>query len=237
MSLVLPYFKLDVIDCLQSERIEAMSTACVGSYFLLLCEAWTRPSCSLPRQPADLMRLGRWTGTVEEFAPVLACFTTLKSDKSRVVNARLKQEWDEATAKVRALSEAGKRGAQIKQKLREQAAPTPRKPAIRTLPVEGFEQFWAAYPKKEDKKEAHRAFEKALKKTTLASVLQGLTRATVSETWTKDNGKYIPLPSTWLNKERWSDQPTPSNGLTPRRAYTDPIPRAYQLYNPTKIEK
>lgn len=26
------------------------------------------------------------------------------------------------------------------------------------------------------------------------------------EQWTKDGGKFIPLPATWLNNERWTDE-------------------------------
>ena len=27
-----------------------------------------------------------------------------------------------------------------------------------------------------------------------------------SEQWTKDKGRFIPNPSTWLNQERWNDE-------------------------------
>jgi len=30
-----------------------------------------------------------------------------------------------------------------------------------------------------------------------------------SRQWTKDDGQYIPNPSTWLNQERWEDEPEP----------------------------
>jgi uncharacterized phage protein (TIGR02220 family) len=112
MSLVLPYFKMDVIDWLQSEKIEELSTACVGAYIFLLCEAWTRPNCSLPASPRALMKLGRWTGTEEEFAPLLTCFVPLKGDRTRVVNPRLKREWDRANDLMQTFSTSGRQGAE-----------------------------------------------------------------------------------------------------------------------------
>ena len=28
-----------------------------------------------------------------------------------------------------------------------------------------------------------------------------------SEQWRRENGQYIPNPATWLNQERWNDEP------------------------------
>lgn len=38
-----------------------------------------------------------------------------------------------------------------------------------------------------------------------ADVMAGLRRWKASEQWTKDKGKFIPHPTTWLNGERWND--------------------------------
>lgn len=130
MALVLPYFKMDVIDWLQSEKIEQMSNACVGAYSILLCEAWTRPNCSLPREPERLMSLGRWDGTPEEFQPILKCFIPLKGDKSRVVNPRLKLEWDKACDMMQVLSESGQRGAEKRWAAKPPRVKTEKAPAI-----------------------------------------------------------------------------------------------------------
>lgn len=32
-----------------------------------------------------------------------------------------------------------------------------------------------------------------------------------SKDWLKDNGQYIPYPSTWLNQRRWEDEDIESN--------------------------
>ena len=111
MSLILPYFKMDVIDWLQSEKIEQMSNACIGAYSLLLCEAWTRPNCSLPAAPDRLMVLARWTDSLDAFHPVLACFVPLKGARDRVVNPRLKREWDQAHTLMQTFRTSGQKGA------------------------------------------------------------------------------------------------------------------------------
>lgn len=209
MSLSLPYFKMDVIDWLKSEKIEAMSSAAVGGYIMLLCEAWTRPSCSLPSARLALMKLARWTGTEDEFSQVLHCFIPFKDDKTRVINVRLKREWDETQARMTVLREAGKKGALVKQALKAQPAPvrTPRSRPIRTPMDTDFEQFWQAYPKKIGKKDALKAWLKATDKPAMVDILHAVEQSKKSEQWTKNNGQFIPNPSTWLNQGRWTDQP------------------------------
>jgi hypothetical protein len=84
--------------------------------------------------------------------------------------------------------------------------------AIERLPIEDlFEQFWAAYPKKVGKGRAKPAFIKALKKTTLPEILKALEWQKAK--WT--DPQYIPHPASWLNGERWLDDPnvaTAANG-------------------------
>lgn len=84
---------------------------------------------------------------------------------------------------------------------------------------DSFDRFWEAYPKKQGKANARKAFAKAIKKTELSTILQALDAQKCCSQWTKDGGQYIPLPSTWLNGERWSDelegsqvQPLPASG-------------------------
>lgn len=43
-----------------------------------------------------------------------------------------------------------------------------------------------------------------------------------SKDWLKDNGQYIPYPSTWLNQKRWEDediQPNDTNMSALQRAW------------------
>src|SRR3990167_238199 len=70
---------------------------------------------------------------------------------------------------------------------------------------ENFEKFWTEYPKKIAKKEAKKVFIKVcpIDKTEL---MAGLAKWKKSEQWTKDKGRFIPHPTTWLNQERWNDE-------------------------------
>jgi len=71
-----------------------------------------------------------------------------------------------------------------------------------------FDEFWAAYPNRKDKK-------LALSRWT-ANNLDGIADKIIaavkvqanSEEWTKSAGQFIPLPSTYLNRERWEDAAT-----------------------------
>lgn len=70
-----------------------------------------------------------------------------------------------------------------------------------------FDAFWAAYPNKKSKKKAHEWWCKNLPNAqTVTDIMAGLERAKTSDQWVKDNGKFIPHPSTWLNGERWTDE-------------------------------
>ena len=75
-----------------------------------------------------------------------------------------------------------------------------------------FTLFWSAYPKKVSKGQAEKVFIKVYKSLPNTSVLMSrLEIAKTSESWTKDNGKFIPHASTWLNAKGWEDEITPIN--------------------------
>lgn len=69
--------------------------------------------------------------------------------------------------------------------------------------VEGFDEFWSAYPNKVGKPKALLTWK--AKKPDTQTVLSALKRWKTSEQWTKDSGRYIPHPTTWLNREGWND--------------------------------
>lgn len=73
---------------------------------------------------------------------------------------------------------------------------------------ERFEAFWKIYPKKQGKGAAVKAWKKIrpdrqLFETILKSVQDNVNR---NQQWKRDNGQYIPNPSTWLNQQRWLDE-------------------------------
>jgi DNA-binding MarR family transcriptional regulator len=72
-----------------------------------------------------------------------------------------------------------------------------------------FNEFWQAYPKKRDKARARKSFFKIKNLSDVfPHLMQGLEQQKASADWKKDGGKYIPLPSSWLNGERWEDELT-----------------------------
>lgn len=90
---------------------------------------------------------------------------------------------------------------------------------------DGFDSFWENFPRKIDKKPARRAW-KRLKKSDRALVMKGLELWKRSRQWTKDRGEYIPYASTFLNKERWREQPPEMQRAEPARTYEDKHPCA-----------
>ena len=72
-----------------------------------------------------------------------------------------------------------------------------------------FTEFWEAYPRKEAKKNALAAWRKLkIAPPLMADIMYGLRKWTTSDQWTRDGGRYIPLPATWLNGRRWEDEIT-----------------------------
>lgn len=70
-----------------------------------------------------------------------------------------------------------------------------------------FAQFWIAYPKKKSKEAARKAFLKKLDRMPdINEVIQKLGMLSLTEQWTKDNGKFIPHAATWLNDHGWEDE-------------------------------
>lgn len=67
-----------------------------------------------------------------------------------------------------------------------------------------FEKFWAAYPNKTGKKKCNDIWKR--EKPDLQKCLTTLEWQKKSDQWTRDNGKYIPHPQTWLNQGRWDDE-------------------------------
>jgi hypothetical protein len=80
-----------------------------------------------------------------------------------------------------------------------------------SLTDSNFAEFWSAYPRKESKADALKAFLKLKPDADLfALILAGLQRAKDADQWIKDDGKFIPHASTWLNKRRWEDEGMPA---------------------------
>jgi hypothetical protein len=91
-------------------------------------------------------------------------------------------------------------------------------PKERKLLNKGFDQFWAIYPKKDDKPLAKRSFEKALKRANLDVIVAG------AERYRDDPNReqlFTKNPSTWLNADAWENGPLPSRVVRKPRKLTN----------------
>lgn len=80
---------------------------------------------------------------------------------------------------------------------------TPSSPAN---PSMEFDKFWTQYPRKVGKIAGKKAFDKAIKLTTLEQLLSGI-ELLKRETAGKEI-EFIPHPATWLTAGRWDDEPS-----------------------------
>lgn len=70
-----------------------------------------------------------------------------------------------------------------------------------------FNEFWSAYPKKVNKKGCYKSFCKIKNlKQEMPVIMEALERFKRSKGWLKDNGQFIPHPTTFINQERWKDE-------------------------------
>lgn len=70
-----------------------------------------------------------------------------------------------------------------------------------------FSTFWKAYPKKVKKKKAWNIWCKLQPDTALVSVIMdALDKQKRSDRWRREDGRYIPDPTTWLDGQRWEDE-------------------------------
>jgi hypothetical protein len=80
-------------------------------------------------------------------------------------------------------------------------------PAAAETAPESFEAFWSEYPRKVGKPAARRAWKKVNGHS--SAVMPGLCRWKAY--WDRRNEpEFIPHASTWLNQERWGDEPEPA---------------------------
>lgn len=86
-----------------------------------------------------------------------------------------------------------------------------------------FNDFWKIYPKKRAKAQALKTWIKLYPSAELAiKIIQSVSmHISYDESWKKDNGQYIPYPSTYLNQGAWEDEleGDTTEGFDPSAAY------------------
>ena len=100
--------------------------------------------------------------------------------------------------------------SQSKTKPKPKPKPEPKEENTPQKPPTGggaFEAFWAAYPRKNGKLAAKRAFDRV--HVPIETLVTAIRRQECSAQWTAENGRFIPNPATWLNQGRWEDEVEP----------------------------
>ena len=92
----------------------------------------------------------------------------------------------------------------------EAPRPTPRNSAD-----EDFAAWWALYPRKVGKGQAAKAYRAARKKATPEALFAAVTAQ--APLLMARGSQYCPHPATWLNGERWRDEPTELRSTDPKR--------------------
>ncbi|MFE5258277.1 hypothetical protein [Streptomyces coelicoflavus] len=115
---------------------------------------------------------------------------------------------------------------------RRPAAPPQARPARKQAAARandtGFDEFWAAYPRKVAKGTARTAWAKALKRGVSAQhITAAAARASAQWRAAHTELRFVPHPTTWLNGERYDDEPEqpPAQNqpaLPGTSRYTDP---------------
>ena len=107
--------------------------------------------------------------------------------------------------KYRKIRSADERREYMREHMRQNRAAR----AAQPLPP-NFDIFWAACPRKVGKGAAEKVWRKLAPDEALTmQIVKAMTEQRSCEQWTKDNGRFIPHPSTWLNRKGWLDEPEP----------------------------
>lgn len=102
---------------------------------------------------------------------------------------------------------------------------TPRKKA-KTVFTDGFDEFWAVYPKKDAKQAAIKAWDKLKPDDDLKQAIIAGVQRDIDGRWKGAERRYIPNPTTYLNQRRWEDE------ITPTKTDDDEYYPRYREYHP-----
>ncbi|QLF92284.1 phage replication protein [Pseudomonas sp. ABC1] len=87
-------------------------------------------------------------------------------------------------------------------------------------PLEGFDQFYRLYPKRQKRADAEKAWRK-LNTLQRQAAMAALPKHCQQPDWLKDAGQFVPLPASWLNGKRWEDELSTQNTHHPPSRFTD----------------
>lgn len=111
-------------------------------------------------------------------------------------------------------------------KIKEGLNRIPSQTKIDDVKQQKFDEFWKVYPRKVGKLAAKKAWGRIKPAPGLYDkILLAVEQQKKNLQWQRDNGQYIPHPSTWLNQGRWDDEPLKVGNAGPanftQREYSD----------------
>ena len=205
-------------DWLASSRGRGMTAAERGFYIDLLAYTWR--DHGLPDDDAELARLlgitrRAWAAAAARIRPHFI------SINGRLTNTRQEEERHKLTERSqRAAASANRRWNKSTHNKRNANAARMQcsednENAIVHVPTndaprldQSFERFWAAYPRRQQRGEAERAWCRlAPTPDEAAAIVAAIGRQQGWPEWRRDGGRYIPQPGRWLAERRWQDEP------------------------------
>jgi len=104
--------------------------------------------------------------------------------------------------------------------------------------LSSFSEFWSLYPKKTGKGAAEKSWSKIKeKKEVLEKIKIALKWQVKSAQWKNEDGKYIPMPVTYLNQKRWEDEPFSKAKIPAKKIETIPKSEHDQLMAEIKADQ
>lgn len=230
-----PYIPLYVQDFLTDEKLNECSAESTGVYIKLMCVMHKSDEYGVillkPKDKQTLEPLQNFALKLVKhlsFSPdiikkaliELLSENVLKLDGDKLQQGRMIRDNKISELRAKSGSSGGKKTQSVKAKLEAKPEANTEDESEDVIECFSnkeievlFEKFWVAYPKKEGKKPARQKFDSIFKNLTpekstklLETMLNAIEIQKQTDKWKKDKGQFIPMPSTWLNQERWNDE-------------------------------
>lgn len=195
----LPYFPFYGGDWLKDDALTLCAPATRGVWIDLIARMHERD------------RSGELRGTAEQLSRAARCstveFESAATDLQATGTAEVEQRNGVYVVRNRRMyAECAQRKAASERQLRYRNAVSngANTGATEYESEDEFEEFWKAYPagRKKSKGKAREAFSKALAKVPATTLLEAARQYAASD---EGRGKYVKMPTTWLNGECWND--------------------------------
>lgn len=237
MSQKVPAFQFYVRDWLTDTELSKCSPATRGVWIDLLAAMWVAPKQGqLDGTAAELSRVCRCTENQMEAALTelsttgtanVTCHANVTNclKNVTVVNRRMSREANEREdSRLRQQRHRGHAVGNVdvtppsasasSSASASASAKHPETPSVSPIKTETepscFEAFWSLWPKhkrKVGKSKVQKLWDSKGLDTKAPQIMLALEAFKKCEDWKKDGGQYIPMPSTWLNQERWDSDP------------------------------